>query len=73
MDTAVMLQTFFDPDWNLRGKSIVCRVDRRTDDCGKAGIDEHLTAGHNKDPLLSGVSGCGVSDKIELATLHGIT
>jgi hypothetical protein len=73
MDTAVVFQTFFDPDWNLRGKSIVCGVDRRTDDCGEPGIDEHLTANHNKDPLLSGVSGYGVSYKIELATLHGIT
>jgi hypothetical protein len=73
MDAAVVLETFFDANQNLRGKTIMRGIDGRTDDRGEAGINEHLAADHNKDPLFSGVSGCGVSDAIELTALHGIT
>jgi len=73
MDAAVVLETFFDANQNLRGKTGMRRIDGSTDDRGEARINEHLAADHNENPLFFGVSGGGVSHAIELATLHGIT
>jgi hypothetical protein len=50
MNAAVVLQAFFDTNRNLRGESVIYRVDRCAYDGRVARIDGRLTTHHDENP-----------------------
>ncbi len=73
MYAAFMFEPLFLTHQNLGRKPIMSGVDRGTNDGGKPGIQDHLTAHDHKGSLPLGIMGGGMSDQVNFTAFHGIT
>jgi hypothetical protein len=73
MDAAFMLETFFYPDSHLRGQPIMPGIKRSANDGGKLGLNQGLTAHHDKDSRPLRIMRRGVGHPIQVAAPHVIS